>query len=80
MRHFLRPLTPQSLLCRSTADVRVARSRKYRTGRRNLFAETVSREPVGRKIMIHSRQIPTLFLADKILEVSGSVYREIQKK
>lgn len=38
----------------------------------------VSRGPAGRKIMIHSGQIPTLFLADKILEVSGSVYHETQ--
>lgn len=37
-------------------------------------------ESVERKIMIHSEQIPTLFLADKILEVAGNVYRETWKK
>lgn len=37
--------------------------------------------PVGRKIMIHSGQIPALFLADKILEAAaGGVYRETQVK
>lgn len=40
----------------------------------------MSRGPVGRKIMIHSGQIPTLFLADKILEVSGSAYHETREK
>lgn len=76
MRHFLRSLSPQSLLCRSTADVGVARSRrKCREG--GICSEAVSR---GRKIMIHSGQIPTLFLADKILEVSGSLSRNSEKR
>jgi len=36
---------------------------------------------VGRKIMIHSGQIPSPFLADKVLDrVAGNVYRETWKE
>lgn len=58
--------------------VAMARSRKCREG--GICSEAVGRGPVGRKIMIHSEQIPTLFLTDKILEVAGSVYHETRTK
>lgn len=82
MRQFLRPLSPQSLLCRSTAATRTSEWQEVENvGREGgICSEAVSRRPVGRKIMIHSGQIPTLFLPDKILEVSGSVYHETRKK
>lgn len=45
-----------------------------------ICSEIVGRGPVGRKIMIHSGQIPTLFLTDKILKVVGSVYHETRER
>lgn len=58
--------------------VALARSRKCQKG--GICSEAVGRGPVGRKIMIHSEQIPTLFLTDKILEVAGSVYHESREQ
>lgn len=79
-RHFLRPLSPESLLHRSTTDIAEWQEVENVGRESGVCSEAVGREPVGRKIMIHSAQIPTLSVADKILKVAGSVYHETRER